>query len=71
MGEGRHGRGQRRRKGNLRETVIAEFFSQDFDEFGADVVLFVIFLVFVPLFDAGVTADGGDVDHTVSIHDHC
>ena len=51
---------------NLRETVIAEFFFQSLDEFGADVVLFVIFLILVALFNAGVTADRGDVDHAVS-----
>ena len=56
---------------NSRETIIAEFLFQHFDEFGADVVLFVVFLVLVPLFDAGVTADGGDVDHAVSTHDCC
>ena len=49
-----------------RETVIAEFLFQSFDEFGADVVLFVVFLVLIPLFDGGVTADRGDVDHAVS-----
>lgn len=54
---------------NLRETVIAEFLFQYFDEFGADVVLFVVFLILVPLFNAGVTADWGDVDHAVSTHD--
>ena len=60
-----------KRAENLREAVIAELLFQNFNEFGADVVLFVVFLVLVPLFDAGVTADRGDVDHAVSAHDCC
>ena len=45
---------------------MGEFFAQYFDEFGAELVLFVVFFEFETLGDAGITADGGDVDHAVS-----
>lgn len=51
----------------VRETEIREFFLEGFDEFGTDLVLLVVFFVFVSLLDAGVTANGGDVDHAASI----
>ena len=47
---------------------MGEFFAQYFDEFGAELVLFVVFFEFETLGDAGVTADGGDVDHAVSLY---
>ena len=52
--------------GGLRETKVGEFLAQGFDEFGADLVLLVVFFEVVTFLDAGVTADGGDVDHAVS-----
>ena len=51
----------------LRKTKVGEFLAQGFDEFGADLVLFVVFFEVVTFLDAGVTADGGDVDHAVSL----
>ena len=60
------GLGKGHRRQDVRETIVAELFLQGFDELGPDVVLFVVFLVLVSFFDAGVTADGGDVDHAVS-----
>lgn len=54
-------------RGGIRETEVAEFFAQHFDEFGADLVLVVVFKEIETLGDAGVTADGGDVDHAVPL----
>ena len=53
--------------GGIRETEVGEFLAQCFDEFGAELVLFVVFLELETLGDAGVTADGGDVDHAVPL----
>ena len=55
------------RGGTIRETEVGEFFSEYFDEFGADLVLFIVLFEGQALGDAGVTADGGDVDHAVSL----
>ena len=55
------------RGGDIRETEVGEFFTECFDEFGADLVFFVVFLEVVAFGDTSVTADGGDVDHAVPL----
>ena len=52
---------------DLRETEVGEFFAQCFDEFGADMVLVVVFIELLTLLEACVTADGGDVDHAIPL----
>ena len=61
-------RGRVRKGGeDVREAIITELILQDFHEFGPDAVLLVVFLVLVSFLDGGVAADGGDVDHAVSV----
>lgn len=48
------------------ETEVREGLLELGDHGGADVVLDVVSLVVVALLDGGVTANGGDVDHTVA-----
>lgn len=52
---------------DLRETEVGEFFAQYLDELGADMVLVVVFIEVLTLLEACVTADGGDVDHAISL----
>ena len=52
---------------DLRKTEVGEFFAQCFDEFGADMVLVVVFIEVLTLLEACVTADGGDVDHAIPL----
>ena len=42
---------------NVRETEVTKFLFQSLDEFGTDLMLFVVPFVVVALLDAGVTAD--------------
>ena len=64
MDMGKDGKGGRL---DVRETEVGEFFTECLDEFGADLVLFVVVFEVVTFGDAGVTADGRDVDHAVPL----
>jgi hypothetical protein len=48
------------------QAEIGESFLELGNHLGSDVVLNVVLVVVVALLDAGVTADGGDVDHAVA-----
>ena len=50
----------------VRESEIGELLFEGGDEFGADVVGFVVGVEVVTFGDGGVAANGGDVDHAIS-----
>jgi hypothetical protein len=53
------------------ETEVRECFLELGNHLGADIMLDVVLVVVVALLDAGVTANGGDVDHAVAELDEC
>ena len=55
---------------NVRKAKVTEFLFQGFDEFCADLMFLVVSFVVVSFLCACVAADGGDVDHAVSIEAH-
>lgn len=60
---GRRGAGASR---HSRQAKVAESLAELLDELLANVVLLVVLLVVVALLNAGVAADGADVDHAVA-----
>lgn len=50
---------------NVRETEVWKLLFEGLDEFGTDLVLLVVFFVVIAFLDAGVAADGRNIDHAI------